>query len=65
MRNESNIDRAIRGTVAIVAVILALVVGGGWGVALWVVAAIMGVTAAVGMCPLYRLVGISTQPKHG
>jgi hypothetical protein len=34
----------------------------GAGIALVVVGAIMAVTAAVGFCPLYRVVGISTCP---
>jgi len=63
MRNEGNIDRVLRGIVAVVAVIVALVVGGGWGVVFWIVAAIMALTAVLGMCPIYKVLGISTQPK--
>jgi hypothetical protein len=60
--NESTLDRGIRVAVAVVAAVLAFVVGAGsvGGIVLFVVAAIMLVTAAVGFCPLYRLFGIST-----
>jgi hypothetical protein len=29
---------------------------------LWIVAAVMAVTALVGFCPLYRILGINTCP---
>jgi hypothetical protein len=60
--NESTLDRGIRVAVAVVAAVLAFVVGAGsvGGIVLFVVAAIMLVTAAAGFCPLYRLFGIST-----
>jgi type IV secretory pathway TrbD component len=60
--NESTVDRAIRLLVAVVAAVVAFVVGAGsaLGIVLLVVAAIMLVTAAVGFCPLYRVFGIST-----
>ena len=62
-RNESNFDRMIRVVVAVVAVIGAIAVGatGVLGVVMLVVAGILLVTAAVGFCPLYRLLGISTE----
>jgi hypothetical protein len=62
MRNEANADRLVRGVGAVVALVVALVVGFPSVVA-WVllaVAVILGVTAAVGFCPLYRLFGINT-----
>ena len=61
-KNVSNRDRLIRVAIAVVAVIGALVVGGSsvLGVVLLVGAAIMVVTAGVGSCPLYRLLGLST-----
>ena len=61
-RNVSNLDRLIRVAVAVVAVVGAVVVGASsvLGIVLFVVAAILLVTAAVGFCPLYRLLGIST-----
>jgi Protein of unknown function (DUF2892) len=60
--NVSNTDRAIRLVVAIAAVVGAFAVGAGSvvGIILFVVAAIMLVTAAVGFCPLYRIFGLST-----
>jgi fatty acid desaturase len=61
-KNESSIDRIIRVVIAVVALVAAIAVGfpsvGAW--ILLVVAVIMGVTAAVGFCPLYRLFGMST-----
>jgi hypothetical protein len=61
-KNESNTDRIARVVVAAVAVVLALVVGPGsvGGIILFVVAAIMLGTAAVGFCPLYKVFGVST-----
>ena len=61
-RNESNVDRMIRVAVAVVAVIGAVAVGASsvLGFVMFVVAGIVLVTAAVGFCPLYRILGIST-----
>ncbi len=63
-KNVGATDRAVRGAVMVVAIVAALFVGAGsvLGVLLFVVAAIMGVTAAVGTCPLYRIFHISTCP---
>lgn len=62
-KNMGAIDRGLRALVGILA--LAGAFGLGWfsGWMVWAAAAvgvIMLVTAAVGMCPLYRLVGINT-----
>ncbi|MEI6622320.1 MAG: DUF2892 domain-containing protein [Actinomycetes bacterium] len=61
-RNESSVDRIVRVVAGVVAVVIALAVGptSVVGIVLFVVAAILLVTAAVGFCPLYRLLGIST-----
>lgn len=62
-RNEGTADRVVRGlVVAPIALIAAVAVGLGTvaGVVLAVVGVVMALTAAVGFCPLYRLVGIST-----
>ena len=61
-RNESNLDRMIRVAAAVLAVIGAVAVGASsvLGVVMFVVAGILLVTAAVGFCPLYRLLGIGT-----
>lgn len=65
--NEGTTDRIIRAGIAIVAAVLAIVVGPGsiGGIVLWIVAAIMAVTALVGMCPICRLLGLSTRPHPG
>lgn len=58
--NESSTDRLIRIVLAVVFVVLAVKFTGALSVVMWVLAAVMAVTAAVGFCPLYRLFGIST-----
>jgi hypothetical protein len=62
IKNEGPLDRGIRLAGAVVAVIAAFAAGAGslLGVVLLVVAAILLGTAAVGFCPLYRLLGVST-----
>jgi hypothetical protein len=63
-RNVGTPDRVIRVVLAAVTVLVAGLVGppSGLGIGLLVVAAVLAGTAAVGTCPLYRLVGISTCP---
>jgi type IV secretory pathway TrbD component len=58
--NVGSTDRMIRIAIAIVAAILAIVVGGTFGVVLWIVAAIMLVTGIVRVCPLYMPFKFST-----
>lgn len=58
--NEGSLDRIARVVIAVAAAITALATGGALGIVLWVVAAIMVVTAASGFCPMYRVVGINT-----
>ena len=55
--NMSNLDRAIRASIAVVALIVAIVIGVGStaGIVLLLVTALRAVTAAVGFCPLYAL----------
>ncbi len=62
--NVGTTDRIIRAAVAIAALIGAYVLGFSsvGGIILIVVAVIALITAAVGFCPLYRLLGISTCP---
>ncbi len=62
--NEGTIDRAVRAVVAVAAFAGAAAVGLGsvGGILLAVVGLVMAITAAVGFCPLYRLVGVSTCP---
>ena len=62
-RNMGTIDRALRAIIGVLALLGAFALGwfSGWMVwAAAVVGVIMLVTAAVGFCPLYRLVGINT-----
>jgi hypothetical protein len=63
-RNEGTLDRVIRLVAAVAAGAGAVAVGLGsvLGIVLAVVAVVMLVTAAVGFCPLYRVVGLSTCP---
>jgi hypothetical protein len=63
-KNESKLDRIIRAVVGVAAFIVAVVVGMGsvGGILLVVVGGILVVTAAVGFCPLYRILGLSTAP---
>lgn len=63
--NVSGVDRMIRVVIAIAAVVIAFAVGATSvvGIILFIVAAIMLLTAAVGFCPLYRLFGLSTKKK--
>ena len=60
--NMSNVDRGLRAGIAVAALAVAIVVGAGsvGGILLLVVAALMGVTAAVGFCPLYALLHIDS-----
>ena len=64
--NESTLDRIIRGIVGAIALVIAVVVGMGsvGGILLVVVGGILVVTAAVGFCPLYRILGLSTAKAH-
>lgn len=61
-RNTGNLDRIIRLVLAVAAIVGAAVLG--WGtiaaIVLLIVAAILIVTAAVGFCPIYRLLGVNT-----
>lgn len=59
-KNENNTDRIVRGVVAVAAAIGAALTSGALSIVLWVVAAIMAVTAVAGFCPLYTLFGINT-----
>ena len=63
-KNEGNIDRIVRVVVAVAALVGAAAVGLGTvgGIVLLAAAAIMAVTAAVGFCPIYRVIGVSTCP---
>jgi Inner membrane protein YgaP-like, transmembrane domain len=60
--NVGNTDKIIRVAIAVVAVLAAFAVGFGslLGILLLAVAVIMVVTAATGMCPIYRVLGLHT-----
>ena len=64
--NESTVDRIIRTTAAALLVIAALAIGAGTGlgIAFLVVAAIRLVTAAVGFCLIYRVLGVRTNKAN-
>lgn len=67
-RNMGTADRAVRAlVVAPLAVVAGLVLGplGVLPIVLYAVAGVMLATAAVGFCPLYPLVGISTCSVRG
>ena len=66
LRNMGSFDRRIRAfVVAPVAIVLAFVFGASTvaGVILFVLAGIMLATSAVGFCPNYVWLGISTYPR--
>ena len=59
-RNVGTIDKVIRVLIAIALVVVGIV---GAGAGLWwiaIVALLPLVTAGVGFCPLYRLIGVKT-----
>jgi hypothetical protein len=56
--NMSSLDRALRALVGLAAIAVAVVMGAGsaaW-IVLFLLAAVLLVTSAVGFCPLYRLI---------
>jgi hypothetical protein len=62
--NVGNIDRFLRGGAALLLAGLAYTgtISGGLGTAAYLVSAVLLVTAAVGTCPLYSIIGINTCP---
>ncbi|WP_448562485.1 YgaP family membrane protein [Trichothermofontia sp.] len=60
--NIGTLDRILRLLLAVVALYLGFVVymGSALGIALTIAGAVFGLTAIVGLCPLYRLLGIRT-----
>lgn len=62
-RNVGTLDRALRALIGVLALLGAFVLGWFSGWVVWaaaLVGVIMLVTAALGSCPLYRLVGLNT-----
>ncbi len=64
--NVGTTDKIARIVLGVVAAVVAFMVGAGSvvGVVLLVVAAILVVTAVTGFCPLYRVLGLSTDRTH-
>lgn len=64
--NTSGIDRVIRILLAVVLVILGWkgMVHGTWAMVLYILAAVLLLTALVGFCPIYRVFGIRTTKKQ-
>lgn len=60
VRNIGSLDRGARVFGALVFGVIAFAVGGLWGWIAGAVALILGVTAAVGTCPIYLGLGTST-----
>lgn len=61
--NESSLDRIIRAVLGIVLFALTFtMLTGIWQIVAGVLGVVMLVTAAVGFCPLYKIVGMSTCP---
>jgi hypothetical protein len=60
LRNMGAIDRSIRALVGIALVVIGIVSGLWW---LYIIAAIMLLTSAVGICPLYLPLKIRTFTK--
>jgi len=61
--NESNLDRAVRGGIAVTALGAGTAIGGVLnpvGIALYGIGTVAAVTAVSGHCPLYSVLGIST-----
>lgn len=62
-KNEGPIDRGIRAALGIAALVAAFtLLSGIWQIIAGVVAFMLLVTAAVGVCPLYSVLGINTCP---
>lgn len=64
--NMGKADRIIRPSLAVVFIVLFAtgVVSGTWGVVLLIMATIFLLTSAVGYCPLYHLLGISSRTSR-
>ncbi len=65
-RNMGTVDRAVRTAIGLV-IFVALLMGiipGIAGVILAIIAAVLLLTSAIGFCPIYALLNISTRRKH-
>lgn len=62
-KNEGPIDRGIRAVLGMVALVAAFtLLSGIWQIIAGVVAFMLLVTAVIGVCPLYSVLGINTCP---
>ena len=62
--NMGTADRVVRAVIGIVLLVIAfLVLQGAWQIVLWILGAIMLITAATGICPLYYPLHISTKKQ--
>ena len=62
MKNMGMTDRIVRAIVGIGLLLLAfLVVTGVWQIVFWILAAILLITALIGICPAYLLFHFSTK----
>jgi hypothetical protein len=63
--NESAADRVIRGVAAVAVAAAGLLVGASTpaAIVLFVIAAILAVTAVVGSCPIYGLLRVNTRRR--
>ncbi|WBU53925.1 DUF2892 domain-containing protein [Paracoccus sp. SCSIO 75233] len=66
--NMGNIDRSVRLVIAVI--LLGVAFGTSWlgsGILFWlalIVAAVFALTALIGHCPLYTMIGIKTCQDH-
>jgi hypothetical protein len=65
MRNVGTWDRAARLVLAVALAYLATRASGGWAWVAGLAAVVAALTAVVGYCPLYALLGIRTCPAPG
>lgn len=64
-QNEGMLDRLIRALVGVaLGIVMFTLLTGVWQIVVGVVAAVLLVTAAVGFCPLYALLRISTNGRR-
>ena len=62
-KNVGQLDRILRAAIAVLlaVLIIANVISGTWAIILGILAAVLLLTSLVSVCPLYKLLGLSTQ----
>lgn len=64
-QNEGMLDRLIRALVGVaLGIVMFTTLTGAWQIIVGIVAAVLLITAAVGFCPLYALLRISTNGRR-